>query len=305
MNRWLVTGAGGMLGRDLVGVLRGLNEPVVAATRKDLDIADRYSVRAMVSEHQPTTIVNCAAWTRFHEAELSEADALLVNGRGVRELASVCRDRSIRLVHLSSDYVFDGKGSRPYAETAATGPINAYGRTKLAGEQAVLELLPGDGVIVRTAWLYGRHGTNFIRKMVQLERMRSTVDVVDDQWGQPTWTVDLAEQIVALVRHGAAGVFHGTSSGETTWYDVARMTFRLLGADPGRIRPVRSDQVADGELRPRYTVLGHAAWHEAGLTPMRHWADALAQSFHLLADDARQSLSKRETQARDPSERPE
>jgi len=274
-----------MLGQDLVGILRDLNEPVVAATRKDLDITDRSSVRAVVSRCQPTVIVNCAAWTRFHEAEVSEAEALLINGKGVRELASICGDRSIRLVHLSSDYVFDGTSCLPYAESAATGPINAYGRTKLAGEQAVLELLPDDGTIVRTAWLYGRHGTNFVRKMVRLERMRERVDVVDDQWGQPTWTVDLAQHIVALVRRGASGVFHGTSSGETTWCDVARMIFRLLGADPGRIRPVHSDQVGGGELRPRYTVLGHAAWREAGLTPIRHWAAALAESFSLLVDD--------------------
>jgi dTDP-4-dehydrorhamnose reductase/novobiocin biosynthesis protein NovS len=274
-----------MLGRDLVGILRGLNEPVVAATRHDLDIADRVSVRAAVSRYQPTVIVNCAAWTRFHEAEAGETEALLINGIGVRELASVCSERSIKLIHLSSDYVFDGTTCRPYAEGAATSPINAYGRTKLAGEQAVLELLPDDGTIVRTAWLYGRHGTNFIRKMVRLEQMRKTLDVVDDQWGQPTWTVDLARQLVALVRCGASGVFHGTSSGETTWYDVAQMIFRLLGADPGRIRPVRSDQVAGGELRPRYTVLGHAAWREIGLTPIRHWTAALAESFSLLIDD--------------------
>jgi novobiocin biosynthesis protein NovS len=274
-----------MLGRDLVGVLHGLNEQAVAVTRQDLDIADRFSVRAVVSRYRPTVIVNCAAWTRFHEAEASEAEALLVNGRGVRELASICGERSIRLIHLSSDYVFDGKSCLPYAESAVTGPINAYGRTKLAGEQAVLELLPDDGTIVRTAWLYGRYGTNFIRKMVRLERTRETVDVVDDQWGQPTWTVDLAHQIVALVRYGASGVFHGTSAGETTWYDVARMTFRLLGADPGRIRPVGSDLVAGGELRPRYTVLGQAAWREAGLTPIRHWAAALTESFSLLSDD--------------------
>lgn len=274
-----------MLGRDLVRVLQRLNEPVLAATRQDLDIADRFSVRSVVSRYQPTAIINCAAWTRFHEAEVSETEALSVNGRGVRELASICSERSIRLVHLSSDYVFDGTSCRPYAESAATGPINAYGRTKLAGERAVLELLPDDGTIVRTAWLYGRHGTNFIRKMVRLERTRETVDIVDDQWGQPTWTVDLAQQIVALVRQGAFGVFHGTSAGETTWYDFARMIFRLLGADPGRIRPVRSDQVAGGELRPRYTVLGHAAWREAGLTPIRHWAAALAESFSLLVDD--------------------
>jgi len=274
-----------MLGRDLVGILRGLNEPVVAATRQDLDIADRLSVRAVVSRCRPTVIVNCAAWTQFHEAETSEAGAFRVNGKGVRELASICSERSIRLIHLSSDYVFDGTSSRPYAESAATSPINAYGRTKLAGEQAVLELLPDDGTIVRTAWMYGRHGTNFIRKMVRLEQLRETVDVVDDQWGQPTWTVDLVHQIVALVRYGASGVFHGTSSGETTWYDVARTVFRLLGADPGRVRPVRSDQIAGGDLRPRYTVLGHAAWHEVGLTPIRHWTAALTESFSLLVGD--------------------
>jgi dTDP-4-keto-6-deoxyhexose reductase len=274
-----------MLGRDLVETVRESGDPVFAATRRDLDIADRISVRAAVSRYRPTVIVNCAAWTRFLEAEANEAEALAVNGKGVRELAALCGERSIRLIHVSSDYVFDGTGRRPYAEGAVPRPINAYGRTKLAGERAVLESLPADGTIVRTAWLYGRHGPNFIRTMVRLERTRETVDVVDDQWGQPTWSVDVARQIVALVRHGASGVFHGTSSGQTTWYDVARMVFRLLGADPRRIRPVRSDQIAGGELRPRYTVLGHAAWRAAGLTPIRDWAAALSEAFPLLAGE--------------------
>jgi dTDP-4-dehydrorhamnose reductase len=181
---------------------------------------------------------------------------------------------------VSTDYVFGGDGRRPYTEDDRPGPRTAYGRTKLAGEQAVLGLLPGAGQVVRTAWLYGAHGPNFVTAMIRLASERPTVDVVADQRGQPTWTVDVADQIIALARSGAgAGVYHATSSGETTWFGLAREVFRLLGADPARVRPTTSGAYPRPAPRPAYSVLGHDAWASAAIPPIGDWQAALRRAF--------------------------
>ena len=228
--------------------------------RSDLDITDAAAVRAILRRHQPAVVVNCAAWTAVDDAETHEDAALQVNGHAVAGLAAACADYGITLVQVSTDYVFDGASRQPYREGDPPSPRTAYGRSKLAGEQAVLDLLAGggSGYVVRTAWLYGAHGPNFVRTMIGLERQRPTVDVVDDQHGQPSWTVDVAGQIIALVRSGAAGgIYHATSSGETTWFGLAREVFRLLGADPARVRATTSSAYPRPAARPTYSVLGH------------------------------------------------
>lgn len=278
---WLVTGAGGMLGVDLVERLRSEGERVIALARRDLDVCDAAAVAAAVEGHRPAVVVNCAAWTRVDDAESQERAALAVNGTAVRGLASACDTVGAVLVQPSTDYVFDGRAAAPYAETAGTAPINAYGRSKLAGERAVLE--GGSGYVVRTAWLYGAHGGNFVRTMVRLAAEREHLDVVDDQVGQPTWTRDLAERIVALVRSGApGGIYHGTNSGSTTWCGLAREIFTLLGLDPGRVRPTTSDRFPRPAPRPAYSVLGHQGWAAAGLPPMRPWEEALRDAWPAL-----------------------
>ena len=286
-GRWLVTGAGGLLGRELTGVLGEQGRACAAVSRRDLDVTDVTAVRAAVVRHRPDVLVNCAAWTRFHDAEAREDEALRVNGTAVRGIAEVCRDLGVRLVHVSTDYVFDGTATSPYPEDAPTRPVNAYGRTKVAGERAVADVLGGDAAIVRTAWLYGRHEPGFVRMLIDAARTRDTVDVVDDQWGQPTWAADTARQIVALAGAGAGGVFHATNGGAVSRYDLAREVFRLLGTDPDRVRPVGTDRFPGPGRRPRYTVLGHDAWQAAGLRPMRHWCDALAAAFPELTGGGR------------------
>jgi dTDP-4-dehydrorhamnose reductase len=284
MGRWLVTGAAGLLGRDLVTVLERRGAAVTGLTRRDLDITDGEAVRAALEHWRPAVVVNCAAWTAVDAAETAEGAAFRLNARAVAGLAAACAAAGVSLIQPSTDYVFDGRARRPYTEDDVPSPGTAYGRSKLAGEQAVLEHLPGGGYVVRTAWLYGEHGTSFVQAMIRMERERPTVDVVDDQHGQPTWAVDVADRIVALVRSRArAGVYHVTSSGETTWFGLAREVFRLLGADPERVRPVASAAYPRPAPRPAYSVLGHDAWRRAGLRPIADWRLALSRAFPVLA----------------------
>ena len=284
MNRWLVTGAGGMLGRDLVSVLEGRGAEVAALRRTDLDITDRAAVRAALWRWQPDVVVNCAAWTAVDAAETHEADALLVNGQAVTDLAAACADQGTVLVQPSTDYVFDGQASQPYPEDSRTAPRTAYGRTKLAGEHAVLDQPRLAGYVVRTAWLYGAFGKSFVGTMIGRARRQLDVQVVDDQRGQPTWTVDVAGQIAALVGAAAEpGIYHATSSADTTWFELAQEVYRGLGADPARVRPVRSADYGAAAPRPAYSVLGHAAWAEAGVPPIGDWRDALHRALPHLA----------------------
>jgi len=296
LSGWLVTGAAGMLGRDLTALLASRGEQVTGLGRADLDITDADAVTTALKAHGPAIVVNCAAWTAVDDAEAHEAQALRLNGDGPANLAVACASLGATLVQVSTDYVFAGDGVAPYAEDARTGPRTAYGRTKLAGEQAVLETLPGTGYVVRTAWLYGEHGASFVRTMIRLARKGNPVTVVDDQAGQPTWTADLAAQIHLLASSDApAGIYHGTSSGETSWFEFAREIFGLHAASPeggssagnsGRdlVNPTTTAAYAAAATRqtaprPAYSVLGHDKWTAAGLAPIGHWRDSLHQAF--------------------------
>lgn len=284
MTSWLITGAGGMLGQDLVSLLRESGANVTAADRRTLSITDAAAVTAFVAQVRPDIVVNCAAWTAVDDAEAHEARALAVNGTGAASLATACAAVGARLIQPSTDYVFGGTSSRPYAEDDEPAPRTAYGRTKLAGEQAVLAILPDSGYVLRTAWLYGAHGPNFARTMIRLEAARPTVAVVDDQHGQPTWTVDVARQILLVAEAiPKAGVYHASSSGQTTWMGFARAVFELLGADPGRVTPTSSGELARPAPRPAYSVLGHDAWGRAGLPALPDWRDSLERALPAIA----------------------
>ncbi|MFF5210340.1 dTDP-4-dehydrorhamnose reductase [Streptosporangium sp. NPDC000396] len=279
MSRWLITGASGMLATELLGRLKAEGEAAIAFGRDELDLRDAPAVHHLVSACRPDIVVNCAAWTAVDDAETREAEALAVNGHGVRALAEACGRLGARMIQPSTDYVFDGTALNPYPEDAPTCPVNAYGRTKLAGERAVLEVLPDTGYVVRTAWLYGATGKNFVRTIAGIEKARETLDVVDDQLGQPTWVGDLAGWITELGRADAPpGVYHATNSGQTSWYGFAREIFTLIGADPERISPVSSKEFPRPAPRPAYSVLGHDRWSRAGLSPMRDWREALRES---------------------------
>jgi dTDP-4-dehydrorhamnose reductase len=278
--RWLVTGAAGMLGRDLCAVLAAAGETEVrAATRADLDVTDPAAVRDAVAGAD--VVLNAAAWTDVDGAETAEAAATAVNGDAVATLAGVAGKR---LIHFSTDYVFAGDATAPYAEDAPVAPVNAYGRGKAAGELAVLA---AGGSVVRTAWLYGEHGPNFVRTMLRLAAERETLDVVDDQQGPPTWSWALAGQAVALAGATAAGraapgAYHGTAAGSTTWYGLARAVFAEAGLDPGRVRPTTSDRFPRPARRPAYSVLGHDRWAGTGVAPLPDWRTMLTEAMPLL-----------------------
>jgi len=262
--------------------------------RASLDVTDAAAVTDAVARCRPDVVVNCAAWTAVDDAEASEEQALAVNAAGAANLAAACAGVGARLVQISTDYVFAGDAGRPYAEDDVPAPRTAYGRTKLAGEQAVLDRLPGSGFVVRTAWLYGAHGPSFVGTMIKLEDQRPTVDVVDDQHGQPTWTADVARQIIALVHSTAApGIYHATSGGQTTWFGLAREIFTLLGADPARVRPIPSSALSRAAPRPAYSVLGHSAWTGPRVPPIGQWRTALRRAFPELVAARRTSAPTR------------
>ncbi|MFI9825462.1 dTDP-4-dehydrorhamnose reductase [Streptomyces sp. NPDC052013] len=289
---WLVTGAGGMLGRDVVDELAERGEQVTGLDRAALDITSADAIEGALAEHRPALVVNCAAYTAVDDAETDEETATRINAAGPRLLARACARHGARLIHVSTDYVFSGEArTTPYPEDHPTAPRTAYGRSKLAGERAVLEELPDASAVVRTAWLYGVHGTNFVRTMIGLESRRPTVDVVDDQRGQPTWSADVAARIADLgprLGDGTHGVFHATSSGEATWHDLAREVFRLLGADPSRVRPTTTEAFPRPAPRPAYSALGHDRWREVGLEPIRDWKSALQEALPLIRKEMSQ-----------------
>lgn len=275
MTSFLITGATGMLGTDLQRVL--VDRDVTACGHAQLDVTDLAAVRAAAAGHD--VIINASAYTKVDDAESNEAAAHAVNASGAENVAIAAQENGARLVQLSTDYVFNGSATTPYAENAQLDPISAYGRTKADGERLATAAHPDGTFIVRTAWLYGAGGPNFAKTMLRLAASNDTVSVVDDQLGQPTWTADLASQIVRLIDSDApAGSYHATNSGQATWFEFAQQIFREAGLDPERVLPTASAGFVRPAPRPAYSVLGHDAWRTVGLRELRGWREALAEA---------------------------
>jgi dTDP-4-dehydrorhamnose reductase len=271
----LVTGGGGMLAHAL-GSIWGNDVELVRRDR--LDITDADAVRDAVRGR--AAVINAAAYTAVDNAEEHEDDAFAVNATGARNIAVACAETNARLIHVSTDYVFDGQATSPYAEDAPTGPVSAYGRTKLAGERAVLEAHPTGASVVRTAWLYGAGGPSFLATMLAKARSGDPVSVVTDQMGQPTWTRDVAFRIRDLL-DAPAGTYHATNSGACTWWDFASAIYNEAGADPALVGTTTSAAFVRPAPRPAYSVLGDDAARAAGITPMRPWRDALGEAMRV------------------------
>lgn len=276
MTRVVITGASGMLGRDLCDAFADLRPSCLSRT--DLDITDTRAVSEAVSG--ANWVINAAAYTAVDDAETHQDEAFRTNADGPKNLARACRESGATLIHLSTDYVFDGAATVPYPEEAPRHPVSAYGRSKAAGEEAILGVYPEGSVIVRTAWLYGKNGSSFPRTMLSLASTRDTVSVVDDQIGQPTWTGDLARQIRSLVESNVqSGIFHGTNSGHTSWWNFARTVFDTAGLDTARVLPTKSAEFVRPAPRPAWSVLGHDAWRAVGIAPMRSWEEAFRDAY--------------------------
>ena len=274
--RVLITGAGGMLGQALEHALKKARWEVHAPGRSSLDITDTTAVHDTVRSIVPNVVINCAAYTRVDDAEDDEEAALRVNGFAATQLARFCKEVGARYVYPSTDYVFDGKADRPYPPDAPTNPLGAYGRSKLAGEKGAREA--EDFLIVRTGWLYGPGGRNFVRTIAEKLKAGVPLRVVVDQRGAPTWTVDLARIFTDLLKHNApSGTYHATNTGNTTWYDLAVAIAAGLGVR-AEIEPCTSRQHGARAPRPAYSVLDCAATEKL-VGPLRSWQSALGEAL--------------------------
>lgn len=289
IDGFLVTGAGGMVGGELVRLLTAQRRPVLGLTRGQLDVTDPEAVRDAVSGWAAGTtgsraVLNAAGWTDVDGAESAPEAAARVNRDGPAHLAAACADTGSLLVQVSTNYVFDGAATSPYEESARPAPLNEYGRGKAAGELAVWSAV-STAYVVRTAWVYAAAARNFVTTVARLAAGSGPVEMVDDQWGSPTWARHLAAGLVALADSGAAyGTYHCCGGGATTWFGLAQAVFEELGADPGRLRPVPTAGAARSARRPRYAVLSDAGWRAAGLRPLADWRSALHEAIAGIAD---------------------
>ena len=276
MTQVLLTGAGGMLAKDLLVTLESMG--ISGLSHAELDIRNKRDVLDAVEGFD--IVINAAAYTRVDDAESDETLAHAINAEGPRNLAVAAKTHGARLIQISTDYVFDGAGAEPYQEDAPTHPISAYGRTKEVGERAVLEEYPERSILVRTSWLYGQQGSNFPKSILAAAQKNDFLRVVSDQIGQPTWTVDVAVMIRSLINKGiASGIYHATNEGHTSWFGFATKLFELAGWDPTRVLPVGSEDYPRAAVRPAWSVLGHQNWAKAGLETPRRWEDALEEAW--------------------------
>ena len=274
-RRILVTGSGGMLGTDLVPVLAAAAHDVFARPRAELDITNAPDVARVFREIQPNVVVNCAAYTKVDDCE-KDSRAEEVNAGGVRVLAESCLRHACDLVQVSTDFVFDGAKRAPYVEDDPPNPLSAYGRGKRKGEEEALRV--PSGLVVRSSWLFGSGGWNFVEAILkQVESGRRRLTVVNDQTGRPTATPDLAEAILALIEAGAVGVYHFANRGEVTWFDFAREILQLSERGDVEVAPTDSAALNRPARRPAYSVLDSSRYQRVTGRPIRHYRDALAE----------------------------
>jgi dTDP-4-dehydrorhamnose reductase len=272
----VVTGANGQLGREVAVQGKDCHELILVG-HDDLDICDGNAVKAFFTKFQPDAVINCAAYTNVDQAETDFDGAFKVNVIGSKNLAAACLEAEAKLVHVSTDYVFDGSGSASYREYDQVSPLGVYGKTKFIGENMVRELL-GRHYIVRTAWLYGE-GNNFVRTMLKLAKTNDTLRVVNDQIGTPTSTVDLTKAIFKLLESNAYGTYHATCQGQCSWYDFAATIFKQANQKITVI-PVTSEEFPRPAKRPAYSVLDNYMLKMTVGDPMRSWQEALTEYLH-------------------------
>lgn len=276
MTPLAVLGSKGMLGHDLMEILA--DKAVTGFSRAELDVTDEGAVLDALEGFD--TVINASAYTKVDDAETHQDEAFAVNATGAKNIALACHHYGSRMIQVSTDYVFDGSATTPYPEGHPRNPQSVYGRSKAEGEEKALAANPDNTIIIRTAWLYGANGPNFVKTMLNLGAQRDTVSVVTDQVGQPTWSKDLARMIKALLESDVrSGIFHGTNAGRASWFEFAQRIFETAGLDKNRVHPTTSSEFVRPAPRPAWSVLGHDNWKRHGLPSPRSWQEAFDEAW--------------------------
>jgi dTDP-4-dehydrorhamnose reductase len=285
MSRILVIGAKGMLGRDLVPELQSSfpNDEVLAWDVEEIDIRKEQETVARIEGVRPSIVINLAGYTDVDGCELNEQEAFAVNGDGMRHIALGVRRCGAKAIYLSTDYVFDGKKGTPYFEEDSPAPLSIYGRSKRKGEQSILELA-GDGLIIRTQWLYGKNGRNFVTAILRQAKEKKVLTIVNDQIGSPTYTVDLSKAISQLIRKKASGIFHVTNSGFCSWYDFGRTILGLSEMKAVNAVPISSRELDRKAIRPLFSVLSTQKLKQEMGIELRPWSEAIKEFLSILPD---------------------
>ncbi len=270
-----LTGVSGQLGHDAANVLQRRGVDFLGVSSRELDITDRDAVLRTVRDYRPDAVLHCAAYTQVDRAEDEPERCMEINAGGTRNLAEACRSIGAKMLYISSDYVFSGAGNRPWETDDPTGPLNVYGRSKLEGEHAVRELLDR-AFLVRTSWLIGAHGNNFVKSMLRLAGDRRELNVVDDQIGSPTFSADLAPLLCDMLTTDAFGIYHATNEGYCSWAELAEQTFRIADKDVSVCR-IRTEQYGAKALRPKNSRLSKRSLDEAGFARLPDWSESLGR----------------------------
>jgi dTDP-4-dehydrorhamnose reductase len=282
----VITGADGQLGRSFQDALKLKGIAFLALPRKTMDVTNLAQVRSVLGSSGASLIINSAAYTNVEQAEINPEIAFEINQIGSRNVAIVCRELDSRLIHISTDYVFSGNRDLPWQVDSDTRPLSVYGKSKLAGENAIREEWSENSLIVRTAWLYSQYGKNFYKTILQLaNKDKSPIKVVNNQIGQPTSAPELASFILStLPLEIPPGVYHATNSGNATWYDFAYSIFQLAGADTGRIEPISAEDYKAKAPRPDYSVLDNSKWDSYDLNTLGDWEHSVASAFSTIQE---------------------
>jgi dTDP-4-dehydrorhamnose reductase len=276
MNRILLLGGSGILGTEVHALLKSKNFVHVAPKSSELDIRDEGEMESYISDFNPDWVINCSAWTNVEGAEDAFETALELNESAVRILAELASKYGCRVIHISTDYVFDGTSPTPYSEESLVNPINKYGESKLLGEEALLRVLPKTGYVIRTSWLYGVSGKSFVKTMAKKALHDEPAQVVDDQEGSPTSARDLSIGILSLIAsQPAPGIYNYSNSGSCTWFQLACSIYELVGASSSLVKPIHSSSLSMKAKRPKYSLLSKKKWNSAGLSEVPRWESSL------------------------------
>ena len=294
--KWLITGSGGQLATEMSLILKKTDVDFVSLSHKELDIRDYEAVKNVIDQLKPEVILNAAAWTNVDLAEDYSKEAYEINANGALNLAKTAKINDIKLIQISTDYVFSGEPIKKWETTDVRNPVNVYGKTKSIAEDLILSEHADKTVILRTAWLYSPWRTNFVKKIIfKAITDNEEIEVVTDQYGQPTSAHSLANRILELNQNKIeSGIFHATNSGITNWFQFAQKIFNLIGADLTRLKPINSSSLNQKAVRPKYTELSHDSWNKYKISSMLNWEDELSLQFQTIFEQVRKEISQNE-----------